>query len=135
MFSTLPLKRFITALSVLHLVQLLPTDIEGAKTREKTSIKNNREREKKKAQNIYNIFIKKSIISGFATKGHGLEFHSLSCTTVLTDKSTLSLYINCIYLFLCFCTFMFTEGGTQECTSKNPTVSPDVAGEFTETKK
>lgn len=78
------MKRFITA--QLPLAKLLPSDTEGVKTWEKRSkaIKNIKER--KKNTKYICIFIK-SIVLGFATKGHGLEFHSLSCTTVLTNES------------------------------------------------
>lgn len=68
------------------------SDTEGAKKKGgkkevKKKMKRNRLREK---GYVYFLYIK-SIISVIATKGQGLEFHSLSCTTGAVTVLTLCL--------------------------------------------
>ena len=68
------------------------SDMEGEKKKKK-GVKRSEEKMKRKIKRerlCISLYIK-SIISVIATKGHGLEFHSLSCTTGAVTVLTLRL--------------------------------------------
>lgn len=77
----------VSALTVFH------SDIRGAKKKKGLKRSEEEKVEKKgiKRERLCIFIYIKSIISVIATKGHGLEFHSLSCTTGAVTVMTLCL--------------------------------------------